>query len=174
MPSRDPDDGEIDDVDEFLGSLGEVEYDDVLLSLLGDGGNLDVAGDVVDQQLANALSGWRDDGDREPARDEAIGQKHPGGGDWPPTTGGTVSIQDHIAQLRALASSDLARSGVAGINEDTRARAEQAAGILGDHPGLQAIQAAAAEVYAAAGALEGVLSNLDAAIEDVASGIARG
>ncbi|MFD6073535.1 hypothetical protein [Amycolatopsis lurida] len=105
MPSRDPD-GEIDDVDEFLGTLGEVEYDDVLLSILGEGGNLDVSGNVVDQQLANALSSWRDDGDREPVRDEAIGQKHPTGAAWPPaTTGGTVSVQDEAERLRSLAAS---------------------------------------------------------------------
>ncbi|MFD5245029.1 hypothetical protein ACFWIW_10820 [Amycolatopsis sp. NPDC058340] len=176
MPPRDPDDGEIDDVQEFLDTLGEVEYDDVLLSLLGDGGNLDVPGDVVDQQLANALSGWRNDVDREPVRDEAIGQKHPAGGEWPPAiTGGTVSVQDDAAQLRNIAPGDHARSMAAEVRTDTEARIAAAAVALGEgHAGMQTIQSAAGAVTAAVDALEGALGMFTDAINQVADNVQRG
>lgn len=147
MPTRDPDDGEIDNVQEFIDSLGEVEYDDVLLSLLGDGGNLDVPGDVVEQQLANALSSWRDDGDREPVRDEAIGQKHPQGGEWPPgTTGGTVSVQDDAAQLRAI---PLPRGEIREATAVLTTALQQVSSILGPNgTGAQELAAAIQETRA--------------------------
>lgn len=103
MPTRDPDDGEIDNVDEFLNTIGAVEHDEALISLLGEGYDLNVPSSDVDQDIADMLSTWRDEINREPIRDTATGREHPAGGEWPPTlTGGNMSVEDKAGALRNI------------------------------------------------------------------------
>ncbi|RSN26517.1 hypothetical protein DMC63_01390 [Streptomyces sp. WAC 05977] len=173
MPSRDPDDGEIDDVEEFLNTLDAVAHDEVLLSLLGEGRNLDVPGDVVDQQIANALSSWRGDVDREPMRDEAIGQKHPAGGEWPPaTTGGTMSATDDAAALRSIQlPNGLIQQAMTEIDE----AANQARAILGESgTGIGEINAAAAQTKEQLDAGYSHLQMMEQAIDNAAANLTRG
>jgi hypothetical protein len=173
MPTGDPDDGEIGDVDEFLGTLGEVEYDDVLLSLLGDGGNLDVPGDDVEQQLTNLLSGWRNDGDREPVRDEAIGQKHPQGGEWPSnTTGGTMSATDDAAALRAI---QLPNGTIQQSMQELDNVLAQASSILGSSgTGLGDITSAVQEAKLQLDSAFSAMQQVESALETAAGGLTRG
>lgn len=175
MPTRDPDDGEISDVDEFVNTLSEVEYDDVLLSLLGEGRNLDVPGDVVDQQLANALSSWRNDGDREPVRDEAIGQKHPAGGAWPPaTTGGTLSVSESAGALRRLATDMPLHQQQEVANQLEQLATDVAAHLGSDHPGFGRIQGAIDQARNLSSNTYAALETITQVTNEVADSLMRG
>lgn len=129
MPEKDPD-GEIDDVDEFLHTIGPVERDEAILNILGEGYPLpNLPGPAVDQDIADMLGTWRDNVNSEPIRDTATGQEHPMGGPWPPTnTGGTVAISEDAARLRAI---PLPFGTIQQATQELDGVREQASAILG-------------------------------------------
>lgn len=131
------DDGEIDDVDEFLNTLGQVEYDEQLVGLIGDGYNVNSPGD---QPVADLLSAWRDDIASEPTNVSKL----PSGrtdkyGNPPTNTGGKVSISDDAAALRTIT---LPFGAIQQAQGELDAALELAAQLLGTASGLDEIQGA--------------------------------
>lgn len=104
MPESDPSDGEINDVDEFLREIDNIERDETLIELVGDGYDVNAPGD---QAVADLLGAWRDDVRQVPVERSQLPSAHTASGRMPPASiGGTLSAtEDAAAQIRALASS---------------------------------------------------------------------
>ncbi len=94
MPDSDDGEEEINDLDEFLNTIDDIERDDTLVDLLGQGYDVAASGD---QDVADMLGTWRDEIDTEPVRnliEPALGGHH--------SPGGTMSISDDAEALRAI------------------------------------------------------------------------
>src|SRR5436190_9004204 len=102
MPESDPgDDGEINDVEEFMREFDNIEHDETLIELLGEGYDVNAPGD---QAVADLLGAWRDDVTGVPVDESRLPSAHTADGRMPPapTTGGNLSISDNAARLSLI------------------------------------------------------------------------
>lgn len=115
MPESDPDNGEINDVDEFLREVDQIDYDETLVDLVGQGYDVNAPGD---QAVADLLGAWRDDVARVPVDSSRLPSAHTARGELPPTAGGTLSIAEHAARLYIIGNDEAPATGahVAGDN----------------------------------------------------------
>lgn len=175
MPESDDPGGEIDDVDEFLREFDNVERDETLLELLGEGYDVNAPGD---QAVADLLGAWRDDVTAVPVDESRLPSAHTVDGRMPPApiTGGSMSFSDEAEQLRAVASSrefPIALIQQASQSfDDMFAQCSQILGAQSQHT-----QTVGGAIEAAKAALQSALEAakyVEKTIHDAADGHARG
>lgn len=100
MPESDPDNGEINDVDEFMREIDNIERDETLIDFVGQGYDVNAPGD---QAVADLLGAWRDDVAGAPVDESRLPSAHTARGKLPPapTTGGIMgTTQENAAVVR--------------------------------------------------------------------------
>ncbi len=176
MPESDPgDDGEINDVEEFMREFDNIERDETLIELLGEGYDVNALGD---QPVADLLGAWRDDVTSVPVDESRLPSAHTASGRMPPapTIGGTMSIQEDAEQLRNIASSQdfptgLLRAADSKFDEIVA----QVQNIVGDQSQhLDKVRGAAEIAKDKIDEAIAATMNFEAAIHDAADGHARG
>lgn len=101
MPESDPDNGEIDDVEEFMRDIDNIERDETLIELVGEGYDVNAPGD---QAVADLLGAWRDDVTGVPVDESRLPSAHTARGRMPPapTTGGTMSFEELAEEFAGI------------------------------------------------------------------------
>jgi hypothetical protein len=171
MPESDPGDGAIDDVDEFMRDIDNIERDETLIELVGEGYDLNAPGD---QAVADLLGAWRDDVTSVPVDESRLPSAHTARGELPPapTTGGTMSASDDAAALRSI---ELPFGAIQQAQQQLDTALATASQLLGSNgTGLQAVQAAIQQAKQEIDGGYSMVQEVENQLDQAASGLTQG
>jgi hypothetical protein len=174
MPESDPDDGESDDpfVLDLMRDLSNVGYDDAFIDVIGSGHDVEYAKPSADQDLADMLTAWRNDVDREPLNlDLPSGPTARGELPLTPSKGTPVSNTEDAGKLEEMSSGGQIQSAAAALTQADSALgdlSQKAQTVVSEGQPHEAIQGAIQQARSEIATITQMLALVQQAFQDAA------